>query len=99
MKHKPRPVIHVEKPLGWASKLGGAEPLGVFKAGSIGVSQVDGVSDMAPSLLALCGEGSAKGQWSLLTLMPDTSLSPCVPLMPFRRLPWCWSLEGVSLSR
>ena len=47
----------------------------------------------------LWGDGSAKGQWPMLSLMPDTSLSPCVPLMPFRRLPWCWSSEGAILTR
>ena len=51
------------------------------------------------SLLALWGEGLEKGQWLLLSLMPDTSVSPCVPLVPFKLLPWCWSSEGVTLSR
>ena len=32
-----------------------------------------------------------------LALMPDTSVSPCMPLVPFKLLPWCWSSEGVSL--
>ena len=26
-----------------------------------------------------------------LTLMPDTSVSPSVPLEPFNLLPWCWA--------
>ena len=33
MKHEPRPAIHMEKQLGWAHKLGGAESLGISKAG------------------------------------------------------------------
>ena len=34
-------------------------------------------------------EGLEKGQWSLLILVPDTSVSPCVPLVPFKLLPRC----------
>ena len=33
MWHKPRVVIHMEKQLWWANKLGGAESLGISKAG------------------------------------------------------------------
>ena len=32
-----------------------------------------------------------------LALLSDTSVSPCVPLVPFKLLPQCWSPEGVSL--
>ena len=32
-----------------------------------------------------------------LALMSLTSLTPCMPLVPFQLLPWCWSLEGMSL--
>ena len=50
-------------------------------------SQVYGVSNMA-SPYWFCGwEGSAKGRWPLLALMPDTSVSPCVPLVPFKLPP------------
>ena len=45
------------------------------------------------------GEGSAKGQWPLLTRMPDTSLSPYMPLVPFKLPPRWQSSEGASLSR
>ena len=31
--------------------------------------------------------------------MPDPSVSPSTPLVPFKLLPQCWSSEGVSLSR
>ena len=62
------------------------------------------------SSVSLWGEGSEKQQWPLstflsvescppaLTLMPDTSVSPCKPLVPFKLLPQCWSSEGMSLS-
>ena len=33
MQHKPRPAIHMENKLRWACKLGGAESLGISKAG------------------------------------------------------------------
>ena len=32
-------------------------------------------------------------------LMPDTPVSPYMPLVPFKLLPLCWSSEGVSLSK
>ena len=32
-------------------------------------------------------------------LIPDTSVPPCMPLVPFRLLPQCWSSKGVSLSK
>ena len=38
--------------------------------------------------VALGGEGLEKGQWLLLSLMTDTSVSPCIPLVPFKLLPW-----------
>ena len=31
--------------------------------------------------------------------MPDILVPPCVPLVPFKLLTWCWSTEGISLSR
>ena len=36
-----------------------------------------------------------------LILMPDTSVPPCVPLVPFKLLPqWCcWSSEGGHLNK
>ena len=34
-----------------------------------------------------------------LALMPDTSVPPCMPLVPLKLLPQCWSSEGVSLSK
>ena len=89
----------MEKQLEWAHKLGGAEPLGISRVGHTGVSQVDGVSDMALDYWLCSGEGSAKAQWTLLTLMPDTSFSPCTPLVPFKLPSRCWSSEGASQSR
>ena len=71
------------------------------------VSQIDGVSDLSPDC-QLCGSvegGSEKvhglymtfcleeGCPAALALMPDTSVSPCIPLMPFNMVPWCWSSE------
>ena len=34
-----------------------------------------------------------------LVLMPDTSVPPCKPVVPYKVLPWCWRPEGVSLSK
>ena len=45
------------------------------------------------------GEDLEKGQWPLLTSMPDTSVTSFMPLGPFQLLSQWWSSEGVSLSR
>ena len=34
-----------------------------------------------------------------LAFTPDTLFPPCMPLVPFKLLPWCWSSEGVSPSK
>ena len=95
MKHEPRPAIDMEKQLGW----GGVS--GDLQGGANSVSQFDGVSYMAPAAgsvalwfywgwvqkrdngLPLCvGEDCSPA----LTLMTDTSLSLCMPLVPFKLL-------------
>ena len=83
-----------------------------FQGRANGVSQVDGSSDMAPACwLCGCVEGSERDNGlclpfclgescaPALALMPDPTLSPCMPLVPFKLLPWCWSSEEVSLSK
>ena len=57
------------------------------------------------------GAGSEKGQCyclqvylggncpSALPLMPETSVPPRMPLVPFKGLPLCWSPVVVSLSK
>ena len=80
------------------SELGGAESLGISKAGSNNDSQVDMVSYMAPAC-QLCGVRVQKRTMALLTLMTDTSVSPGIPLVPFKLLPKCWISEGVNLSK
>ena len=89
VKNQPRPAIYMEKQLGWDHKLGGAESLRISKAGPT----------VLASLLALWGEVLEKGQWPLLALILDISVSPCIPLVPFNLLPWRWNSEEVSLSR
>ena len=34
-----------------------------------------------------------------LALLADTSVPPCLSLVPLKLLHWCWSSEGVSLSK
>ena len=100
MRHESRPAIQMEKQLGWAYKPGEAQSLGISMASqtllaSLIESQIE--YHLAGSV---AGEkGLEKGQWPLLTLMPDTSVSPCMPLVPFKLLPQWWSSERVSLSR
>ena len=77
--------------------------LGNYQGGAANMNQVDGVSDML-SLLCGSGGSAQKGDnataWPLefysggscppaLALMPDTSISPLMPLVPFQLLPQC----------
>ena len=62
------------------------------------------------SICSYKGELPVKGQWLLpalqwekaappaLTLEPENSVPPHMPLMLFKLLPQCWSSEQVSLS-
>lgn len=34
-----------------------------------------------------------------LTIMPNTSISPHMPSVPFQQMPWCRSSEGMSLYK
>ena len=60
MKLEPRPVIHMEKQLGWAHKLDGVESLGISKVRQTVLAVFDGASDMAPAC-QLCGGKVRKG--------------------------------------
>ena len=81
---------------------------------TIHVSQVDVVSNMVELLCGSMWGRAQKGYHATalplefclggscplaLTLMPDTSVSPHVPLVPFQLLPQCWSPEEVSLHK
>ena len=101
MKHEPRPAIRMEKQLGWVHKLGVAESLGISKVGRTMLARLM-ESQMWHQLagsVALWGEGLEKGQWHLFALMPDTSIPPPLPLVPFKLLSWCLSSEKVNLSK
>ena len=80
--------------------MGWAESLGISKAGQTLLAKLmeSQICYQSGSTVALKGESSAKGQWPLLALMPDTSVSACIPLVPFKLLPLYWNSEGVSLS-
>ena len=62
----------MEKQLGWACKLGGAESLWISKAGQTVTARLmeSQIRHQHAGSVALWGEGSENGQWSLLTLMP-----------------------------
>ena len=98
VQHEPRPAINMEKKLGWTHKLGGTASLGISRMGQTVLARLM-ESLMWYLLPALWGKGLEKGQWPLLTLMPDTSVPFFMPLVPFKLLPKSWSSEGVSLSR
>ena len=86
---------------------------GDLQGGPDSVCQVDGVSDMTPTC-QLCSfeeEGSEMRQQPPPTFLSrrklspssclgaDTSISPHMPLVPFKLLPHCWNSEQVSLSK
>ena len=98
MEYEPGPAIHMERQLGWVHKFGGAESLGISKVGQTVLARLM-ESLMWYLLPALWGKGLEKGQWPLLTLMPDTSVPFFMPLVPFKLLPKSWSSEGMTLSR
>ena len=91
----------MEKQLGWACKSGGAESLGISKAGQTLLARLmeSQIWHQPVGSVALLGEDLEKGQWPLLALMPDTSVSPSVPHVPLKLLPWCWSSKEEDLSR
>ena len=75
MKHEPRPTIHMEKQLGWASKLGGVESLGISRAEQTVLARLM-ESQIWHQFVGSVGEDLEKGQWPLLASMADTSVSP-----------------------
>ena len=87
----------MEKQVGWAHKLGGVQSLGISKADQTVLARLmeSQILHQLASSVALLGEGLEKGQWPLFALMPDTSVFPSMPLVPFKMLPQCWSSEGV----
>ena len=91
----------MEKQHGWACKLGGAEPLGISKVGQTVFAELmeSQIWYQPVDPVALCGEGSEKGHWPVLILMPDTSASPYMTLVPLKPPPWYRSPEGMSLCR
>ena len=90
MKQEPRPAIHMEKQLGWTPKLGGEESLGTSKVGQTVLTSLT-ESQIWLQFADSVGRGFRKGKWPRLALKPDTSVPPCIPLVPFKLLPWCWS--------
>ena len=83
----------MEKQRGWAHKLGKAESLGISKAGQAVLTMLM-ESQKWHQLTSSVGGGFRK-----CAQMPDTSVSTCIPLVPFKLLLQCWSSEGESLSR
>ena len=114
MKCEPRPAIHMEKPQlrVWMGLPVVGRSLRIFWAGRTVLARVSDLYPPAGSVaLWLCGGRAQKSDSGLCppfclggscppapTLMPDTSVPPCMLLVPFKLLPRCWSLEGVSLS-
>ena len=103
-KNKPLVWNGPWKQLGWAWKLGRAGPQGVTRWGKQWARLTR--SQMWCPPICFLGGGLIKGTmaststsvWEkvtlpALTLMPDSSLSPHMPLVPFKLLPQLWSSE------
>ena len=93
----------MEQQLGWAYKWGGVESLGISKVGQTVLARLM-ESQIWHQLADSVGGGFRKGQRPLLTLMPDPSAFPCIPLAPFTLPPgtgaqrkWVW--VGESMCR
>ena len=87
----------MKEQLGWACKLGGVEPLWITKVGHTVLARL--MESQIWHQPGSVGGGSAHGQWLLLALMPDSSVSLCTLLVPFKLPSWRWSSEGGSPSR
>ena len=74
------------KQLGWAHKLGAEESLRISKASQIVLARLM-ESQIWHQLTGSVGEEFNNRQWPLLTLMPDTSVSPCIPSVLSRGYP------------
>ena len=81
--------------------MGGMEPQGISRVGQTVLARLmeSQIWHQPAGSVSLLGEGSEMGQWPLLALVPETSVSSCISLMPFKLLPWCWCSEGVSQSK
>ena len=98
MKHERRPAIYMEKQLVWASKLGGAESLGISKKGQIMLAKLM-ESQIWHQLADCVGGGFRKGTMASACLDARHCSSSLYATGVFKLLPQCWRSEGVSLSR
>ena len=71
----------MEKQLEWAHKLGGIEPLWIFKVGHTVLARLMESQIWHQSASSVWGR-LTKGTMALLTLMPGTSISLYIPLCP-----------------
>ena len=97
MTQEPRPAIHMEKQLGLACKLGGAESLGISKVGQTVLARLM-ESQLWHQLAGSVEGGFRKGTVASAHLDGRHFSFSHMPLVPFKLLPWCWSSEGMSLS-
>ena len=86
MNHEPRPAIHMENQLGCGRVSGDLQ------------GWSNSVATLTVSHIWHQLAGSEAGEFGKGT-MASAHLSSCMPLMPFKMLPWYCSSEGVSLSR
>ena len=79
-------------------QVGWVEPLGISKVSHTVLARLI-ESQIRHQPTGSVWGGLSKGTLASAHLMPDTSVSPYVPLVPFKLPPQCWSSVGVSLSK
>ena len=76
--------------------MSGKESQGISRAGHTVLARLM-ESQIWHQVVSSVWGGFRKG--TEIALMPDTSVSPSMLLVPFKLLLWCWSSEGVSLIK
>ena len=80
------------------SSLGGLEFLGISKVGQRILARLT-ESQIWHQLASSVQEGLRERKWPLPTFMPATSVTACIPQVPFKLPPQYWNSEGVGLIR
>ena len=78
----------MEKQFGWVHNLGGVESLDLQGRSVLAKLTESQRWHQLKGSVALLREDLERGQWPLLALMPNTSVSSCTLLVPFKQLHW-----------
>ena len=82
----------------WKSSSGGAESLGISQVRKTVLARLR-ESQIWHQVANSVGGGFRKEIMASAHLDARDSVLPCMPLVPFKLPPQCWSSEGMSLTR